>query len=352
MADSIINHLRVVPRASDFLNRKLGERGEIFFDQTLNTLRLYNGQTTGGVQLAKADLTNIANAAFLAKANAAGVAGAAITSFSTIAIEGQASIVADSNADTLTLLAGSGITITTNGTTDTIQIINSYSLPTATTTVLGGVKVDGTTININDGVISSNINAANFVTEQFNFNIAADDSTLVPVNSGNVIKFVGAGSVTTATTAEGYVTITGATASTTFTSLTDVSAAGLTIDKVYMPAITMLNVTRTGVTAYNFDQYTGNNPTLYAISGTTIAFNLNVAGHPFLIQDGSGTNYSTGLTHVTTAGVVTTGSSALGKTTGTLYWKIPQSISGGYRYQCSIHAAMVGAITIKDFAVV
>ena len=31
----------------------------------------------------------------------------------------------------------------------------SYTLPTATTTVLGGVKVDGTTITINNGVISS-----------------------------------------------------------------------------------------------------------------------------------------------------------------------------------------------------
>jgi plastocyanin len=71
-----------------------------------------------------------------------------------------------------------------------------------------------------------------------------------------------------------------------------------------------------------------------------------------LIQDGAGTNYSTGLTHVSTDGVVSTGSSALGKTTGTLYWKIPQSISGTYRYQCSIHAAMVGSITIRDFAVI
>ena len=155
MSEPIINNLRIVPRASDFLDRKLGSRGEVFFDQTANTLRLYNGQTTGGIQLAKADLTNIANAAFLAKANAAGVAGAAITSFSTIAIAGQSSVVADSNADTLTLLAGSGITITTNGSTDTIQIINSYSLPTASTDTLGGVKIDGSTIVIANGIISA-----------------------------------------------------------------------------------------------------------------------------------------------------------------------------------------------------
>jgi len=32
-----------------------------------------------------------------------------------------------------------------------------------------------------------------------------------------------------------------------------------------------------------------------------------------------------------------------------LYWKIPSSISGGYRYQCGSHAPMVGSIQIKDF---
>lgn len=33
---------------------------------------------------------------------------------------------------------------------------NNYSLPTATGTVLGGVKVDGSTVTINNGVISAN----------------------------------------------------------------------------------------------------------------------------------------------------------------------------------------------------
>ena len=85
---------------------------------------------------------------------------------------------------------------------------------------------------------------------------------------------------------------------TTFNSLTDVSTASLTVDKIYLPAITMLNVTNSGASAYLFDQYAGNNPTLYAISGTTIAFNLNVSGHPFLLQDNTLTNITAGLVHV------------------------------------------------------
>jgi hypothetical protein len=136
---------------------------------------------------------------------------------------------------------------------------------------------------------------------------------------------------------------------TAFTGLSD--RADLTIDQFYLPAITRLNVTNNGATAYRFDQYgTTDDPTIYAINATTIAFNLNVMGHPFLIQDNTGANYNTGLVHVTTGGSVSTGSSAQGQTLGTLYWKIPDSISGNYRYQCSIHGSMIGTIQIKNFS--
>jgi plastocyanin len=137
-----------------------------------------------------------------------------------------------------------------------------------------------------------------------------------------------------------------------FDTLGQVVTAGLTVDRIYLPAITMLVVTNTGVTAYNFDQYTGNNPTIYAISGTTIAFKCECPGHPFLIQTGAGVNYNTGLIHVSNTGTVLEGASAQGQTTGVLYWKVPEGISGGYRYQCSFHAAMVGSITIKSFAAI
>jgi plastocyanin len=144
-----------------------------------------------------------------------------------------------------------------------------------------------------------------------------------------------------------------ATGATAFTGLSDASSASLTVDKFYLPAITMLSTTNNGASSYRFDQYgTADNPTLYALNGATIAFNLNVAGHPFLIQTSGGSNYNEGLIHVTTAGVVTTGASAQGKTSGTLYWKIPSSISGDYRYICSIHGGMVGIITIKQISAI
>ena len=120
-------------------------------------------------------------------------------------------------------------------------------------------------------------------------------------------------------------------------------------NSVYLPSVTRLDVTHSGSSAYLIDQYTGNNPELYIRAGETLAFNLAVTGHPFLIRVSSGgTQYNTGLTHVTTTGTVTTGSSAQGQVTGTLYWKVPAELSGNtYVYQCSIHGGMVGNIVIE-----
>jgi hypothetical protein len=97
------------------------------------------------------------------------------------------------------------------------------------------------------------------------------------------------------------------------------------------------------------DSYSGNNPTIYVTAGETISFDLNVTGHPFMIRVSSGgSNYDTGLTHVATDGTVTTGSSAQGKVTGKLFWKVPYSLNGStYVYQCSVHAGMVGNIVIQ-----
>jgi hypothetical protein len=120
-------------------------------------------------------------------------------------------------------------------------------------------------------------------------------------------------------------------------------------NSVYIPSVTRLNVTNSGASAYLFDQYTGNNPQIFIRAGETLAFNLDVTGHPFLIRVSSGgSSYDTGLTHVSTTGTVTTGSSAQGQVTGTLYWKVPAELAGNtYVYQCQFHGGMVGSIVIE-----
>jgi len=68
--------------------------------------------------------------------------GSAQNIFKNIAVSGQSNVVADSNNDTLTLAAGSNVTITTDATTDTITIASSgggggginYQIITSSTT--------------------------------------------------------------------------------------------------------------------------------------------------------------------------------------------------------------------------
>ena len=107
---------------------------------------------------------------------------------------------------------------------------------------------------------------------------------------------------------------------------------------------------------YKFDAYgSTEDPTIFALNGATIAFDLNdssMGSHPFQIETGAGSQYNTGLTHVSTSGVVSTGSNAQGQTSGTLYWKIPANISGNYAYQCTSHSAMRGTITIKQISAI
>jgi len=121
-------------------------------------------------------------------------------------------------------------------------------------------------------------------------------------------------------------------------------------NSVYLPSTTRLNVTNDGSSAYLFDQYTENNATLYVTAGETLAFNLNVTGHPFLIRvASSSTLYNVGLTHVTTTGTVTANANAQGQVSGTLYWKVPNVLAGNtYVYQCQNHSGMVGNVVIQS----
>jgi hypothetical protein len=53
------------------------------------------------------------------------------------------------------------------------------------------------------------INTPDLSAQQFNLSVAADDSTTRSISSGDVIRFIGAGGVTTTSDADGTITITG-----------------------------------------------------------------------------------------------------------------------------------------------
>ena len=73
-----------------------------------------------------------------------------------------------------------GSTITING-SGVISGANTYSLPTATTTVLGGVKIDGTSITINNGVITA---SSSSTTTNLNLTDESGDTECFPVFCG------------------------------------------------------------------------------------------------------------------------------------------------------------------------
>ena len=208
--------------------------------------------------------------------------------------------------------------------------ITTYTLPTATTGVLGGVRVDGTSITITGGVISS----------------------------AGVSSVVGSGYISV-NTASGVATV--STTLTRFRSLDDstnvvINGNSLTIDKVAIHAVATYDVLAVNPIAYTFlNFFSTQNPTIYALSGTCIAFNLQVPGHPTVLQTTGGVDlvwttvntYGT-LVHVSESGVVSTGASAMGQVTGTLYWNINPSFSGTVRYQCTLHPLMRGNIVVKS----
>jgi plastocyanin len=194
-----------------------------------------------------------------------------------------------------------------------------------------------------DGAIGYNDSTGVFTYTPPVIPAALTDLSISDGSNGQVLTTNGSGVFTFAPPASGV---------TTFSALTDASTASIDIGKIYEPAIAMLRVDNVGVNAYTFpSHYSGNNPTIYVISGTTIAFDLdNISGHPFEIQDNTLSALTSNLVHVTSTGTVSTNSAAQGKSSGTLYWRIPESVSGTYVYQCTSHSSMFGSIVIKDLS--
>ena len=378
-------------------------------------------------------------------------------SFATVAVSGQSSVVADSATDTLTLVAGPNITLTTNAGTDTITIsatsgggaASGVSTGTANRLAYyastGAVVEDtGTNLTWNGSIlgVTGTVTATTFSGSGASLtsipNAALTNSSISFVSGGNGLLVSAAsaalggsltitntgvtglsngtgislsggtgsvtvtnsgvtgitagtgisvsgstGDITISTTGgvssvvagTGYISVSTssgvATINNTLTRLNNLSDASnisfngsnLTIDKIALPAATMYAVLFRSVFAYTFTSHIpGDNPTLYALSGTTIAFNLQVPGHPFALTTAPAgstpgvaldptTNTALGTFYwVGTDATVAEGTDAQGRTTGTLYWIIGPTLAGTYRYQCTLHPAMRGNIVIKNVA--
>jgi hypothetical protein len=100
-------------------------------------------------------------------------------------------------------------------------------------------------------------------------------------------------------------------------------------------AQTNFTVVNNGTTAYKVDGV--NNPTLNLLRGNTYNFNVTATGHPFYIK----TARTTG-----TGDQFTSGVTGQGVTSGTCTFVVPSNAPATLFYQCSVHSAMGGTLSI------
>ena len=246
----------------------------------------------------------------------------------------------------------SGITWAWDGTTWKAQgVTGSYVLPTASATVLGGVKVGtGLSINSSTSILSADSIALNDLS----------DVSTSGVNSGEILKYNGSSWAPAAddsgssaltikdegtdkTTAASSIDFVGAGVTAT-NSGTDVTVTIPGASGSGSPEITW-TLTANGSSDYVFSgdgfPSSQNDPTLYLMRGQTYKFTNNTGGHPFRIQSttatpGGGTQYNSGVTN----------QDASGATNQTLTFVVPMNAPDTLYYQCTAHTAMFGTINV------
>ena len=247
-------------------------------------------------------------------------------------------------------------------TQDLITVANNLTDNIAGTFYANTNLVVGNTLNVvGDTTISGNLTVSGNITlDALGFDdLAVNGSATI----ANTLSVTGAATLSNTLAVTANTTLSNVNVTSKLTTSNIISSSGLlTIssntlvnDFIFSPnanvksGVTTLSVVNSGSGAYLFDQYSGNNPDIYLHPGQTISFNINASGHPFLIrQSNAGPLYNVGLTHVSTAGVVTTEGSAQAQVSGTLIWKVPFSLTGNtYVYQCQNHSVMVGNLIIQ-----
>lgn len=184
------NAVRIIPRNSDFLDRRVGSNGELFINSNTGSIRIYDGQTKGGIGLVRTDLTNISDEVFAEKARAAGVGSNPVGGNTTVSV--GSNIPTSPTNGNLWLNTNNGSLYVYINDGDSNQWIQpAFSTPDLT---------DYATKEY----VQSTVNISEFI-----LFVAADDSSQKRINSSNVIKFTGSNGITTSTDDDGNITITG-----------------------------------------------------------------------------------------------------------------------------------------------
>ena len=195
--------------------------------------------------------------------------GSASNSFETLAVAGQTSIVADSSTDTLTIAAGTGITLTTDATTDTLTITNSATGANA----FGNVAVSGQTTvaadSTNDTLTLTAGTGITLTTDASTDTVTITNSVTAP-NTFGTIAVAGQSNVVADSTTD---TLT-LTAGTGITLTTDASTDAITITNSVTAPNTFGTIAVSGQSSVEADSTTD---TLTLAAGTNITITTDAS---------------------------------------------------------------------------
>ena len=258
-----------------------------------------------------------------------------------------------------------GITWKWDGTTWIAQGgTSSYVLPTASTTVKGGIKV-GTNLGV---AADASLNLNTSLTNMSSVGVVLSGSDWITANGTGLILSAASGAGYTplrflGNTVSDYVQFknTAMTGQHTYTLPSALPASnGHVLSATTAGVLSWVaqsgggsgtpEITWTlGASGSNHYTFTGNgfsaatnDPTLYLIRGQTYKFDNQTGGHPFRIQStaassGGGTAYNTGVTNNDATG---------GTATNVLTFVVPMDAPDTLDYQCTAHTSMTGTINV------
>ena len=238
MSQIPLRSVRLNARPATTLESFVGTAGEIFYDSTNQTLRVYPGNVAAGKILADRDWVNSAIVA--GGGVQSGVAGRIAYYPSTGTQINDLAEVYWHTHDGASMLHVSG-ELEVSGQKNKIRF--HWDTLADLTSQVPAVDWHGMVAHAHDTGKLYYAHAGAWVpvaseamvpalAGSYQFSVAADDSTQRVISTDEVIKFIGAGGITTSSDAEGNITITGA------GSIGSVTFVGTTIDSTDSSAIT------------------------------------------------------------------------------------------------------------------
>jgi hypothetical protein len=178
------DHVRLPVYDSIDLSKVSYSIGDIVADRTNNTVRLMDGSTPGGIQLLRADLKNA-------------TAGAGVTVSDTPPSSPTLGSMWFNSATAALYIyyidPNGGQWVQPVAAPGQVYVPPAYVLPTSTTSTLGGVIVDGTTITVSPTGLITFVNSTSFVNSSFIGSAAltkeADPVTLNSTSGASTITY-------------------------------------------------------------------------------------------------------------------------------------------------------------------